>query len=57
MKLFLSFVRGDEATMIEAISNDVLDKLLLTPSKDFENFVGVEDHIVQMSALLNLESE
>ncbi|KAH0938159.1 hypothetical protein HID58_005620 [Brassica napus] len=43
--------------MIEAIANDVLDKLLLTPSKDFDNFVGIEDHIAQMSALLHLESE
>ncbi|CAG7893069.1 unnamed protein product [Brassica rapa] len=57
VKLSLSFVRGNEATMIEAIANDVLDKLLLTPSKDFDNFVGIEDHIAQMSALLHLESE
>ncbi|CAH2066158.1 unnamed protein product [Thlaspi arvense] len=47
---------GNEATMIEAIVNDVLGKLLLTPSKDFENFVGIEDHIAKMSALLDLES-
>ena len=57
VKLSLSFVRGNEATMIEAIANDILDKLLLTPSKDFDNFVGIEDHIAQMSALLHLESE
>lgn len=57
VKLSLSFVRGNEATMIEAIANGVLDKLLLTPSKDFDNFVGIEDHIAQMSALLHLESE
>ncbi|VVB08157.1 unnamed protein product, partial [Arabis nemorensis] len=48
---------GNEATMIEAIANDVLGKLLLTLSNDFENFVGIEDHIAQMSVLLNLESE
>lgn len=42
---------------MKPIANDVLNKLLLTPSKDFENFVGIEDHIAQMSALLNLESE
>uniref|UniRef100_A0A1J3JX92 ADP-ribosyl cyclase/cyclic ADP-ribose hydrolase n=2 Tax=Noccaea caerulescens TaxID=107243 RepID=A0A1J3JX92_NOCCA len=48
---------GNEATMIEAIANDLLSKLLLTPSKDFENFVGIEDHISQMSELLDLESE
>ena len=27
-------VRGNEAAMIEVIANDVLDKLLLTSSKD-----------------------
>ncbi|CAA7030293.1 unnamed protein product [Microthlaspi erraticum] len=48
---------GNEATMIEAIVNDVLDKLLLTPSKDFENFVAIDEHISQMSELLELESE
>uniref|UniRef100_A0A1J3H866 ADP-ribosyl cyclase/cyclic ADP-ribose hydrolase n=1 Tax=Noccaea caerulescens TaxID=107243 RepID=A0A1J3H866_NOCCA len=48
---------GNEATMIEAIANDLLNKLLLTPSKDFENFVGIEDHISKMSELLDLESE
>ncbi|KFK23207.1 hypothetical protein AALP_AAs59823U000400 [Arabis alpina] len=48
---------GNEATMIEAIANDVLGKLLLTLSNDFENLVGIEDHIAQMSALLRLESE
>uniref|UniRef100_M4EYP7 TIR domain-containing protein n=1 Tax=Brassica campestris TaxID=3711 RepID=M4EYP7_BRACM len=53
----LGYHSGNKATMIEGIANDVLDKLLLTPSKDFDNFVGIEDHIAQMSALLHLESE
>ncbi|ESQ44765.1 hypothetical protein EUTSA_v10003136mg [Eutrema salsugineum] len=48
---------GNEAKMIEEIANDVLDKLLLTPSKDSEDFVGIKDHIANMSVLLNLESE
>ena len=43
--------------MIEAIANDVLDKLNLVPSKDFEDFVGMEDHIANMSVLLHLESQ
>ncbi|XP_010496017.1 PREDICTED: protein VARIATION IN COMPOUND TRIGGERED ROOT growth response-like isoform X2 [Camelina sativa] len=47
----------DEAKMIEEIANDVLRKLLLTSSNDFENFVGIEDHIANMSELLELESE
>ncbi|OAO90357.1 hypothetical protein AXX17_AT5G44710 [Arabidopsis thaliana] len=47
----------DEAKMIEEIANDVLRKLLLTTSKDFDDFVGLEDHIANMSALLDLESK
>ncbi|CAL9241613.1 unnamed protein product, partial [Arabidopsis halleri] len=47
----------NEATMIEEIANDLLVKLNLTPSKDFEDFVGIEDHIAEMSLLLHLESE
>ncbi|CAA7014493.1 unnamed protein product [Microthlaspi erraticum] len=47
----------NEAKMIEAIANDVLDKLNLSPSKEFEDFVGMENHISQMSVLLDLESE
>jgi len=43
--------------MIEEIANDVLRKLLLTTSKDFDDFVGLEDHIANMSALLDLESK
>ncbi|KAL1192867.1 Protein VARIATION IN COMPOUND TRIGGERED ROOT growth response [Cardamine amara subsp. amara] len=47
----------NEAKMIEEIANDVLRKLLSTSSKDFENFVGIEDHMAKMSELLQLESE
>ncbi|XP_023638545.1 disease resistance protein RPS6-like [Capsella rubella] len=46
-----------EAEMIEAIANNVLGKLSFSPSKDFEDFVGMEDHIAKMSVLLHLESE
>ncbi|XP_010494828.1 PREDICTED: disease resistance protein RPS6-like [Camelina sativa] len=47
----------NEAKMIEAIANDILAKLNLAPSKDFEDFVGMEDHIANMSVLLHLESD
>ncbi|CAG7882112.1 unnamed protein product, partial [Brassica rapa] len=48
---------GNEANMIEEIANDVLDKLLLTSSKDSENFVGIEDHLAELSVLLQLDAE
>ncbi|RID75887.1 hypothetical protein BRARA_B02903 [Brassica rapa] len=47
----------NEATMIEVIANDVLGKLNLTQSKDFEDFVGIEEHMEKMSSLLCLESK
>ena len=43
--------------MIEEMANDILVKLNLTPSKGFEDFIGIEDHIADMSSLLRLESE
>ncbi|CAN7043739.1 unnamed protein product, partial [Brassica rapa subsp. trilocularis] len=46
-----------EAKMIEEIVSDVSDKLLLTPSEDSENFVGIEDHIANLSVLLRLDLE
>lgn len=49
--------RDNEAKMIEVIANDVLGKLLITTSKDFEDFVGLENHIAKMSVLLHMESE
>ncbi|KAL1198740.1 Disease resistance protein RPS6 [Cardamine amara subsp. amara] len=49
--------RDNEASIIEVIANDILGKLNLSPSYEFEDFVGVEDHIREMSSLLHLESE
>ncbi|ESQ39795.1 hypothetical protein EUTSA_v10001234mg, partial [Eutrema salsugineum] len=43
--------------MIEEIVDDVLDKLLVTTSKDSGDFVGIEDHIAEMSMLLQLKSK
>ncbi|CAL9220183.1 unnamed protein product, partial [Arabidopsis halleri] len=48
----------NEAHLIEEIANDVLGKLNnVTPSMDFLDFVGIEDHLAKMSLLLCLESE
>ncbi|KAL9858573.1 putative TIR domain, AAA+ ATPase domain, P-loop containing nucleoside triphosphate hydrolase [Arabidopsis thaliana] len=54
---FDSATWDDEAKMIEEITNDVLGKLLLTTPKDSEELVGIEDHIAEMSLLLQHESE
>ncbi|CAH2061264.1 unnamed protein product [Thlaspi arvense] len=48
---------ANEANMIEEIVNDVLGKLNLSASANFDEFVGIEDHIKKMSTLLYLESE
>ena len=37
--------------MIEQVANDVLFKLNLTPSSDFSEFVGIEDHIAAMNSV------
>ncbi|KAG7605137.1 Toll/interleukin-1 receptor homology (TIR) domain [Arabidopsis thaliana x Arabidopsis arenosa] len=48
---------NSEATMIEEISSHILGKLNLTPSNDFEDFVGIKDHIEKVRLLLHLESD
>ncbi|CDY22196.1 BnaC01g39050D [Brassica napus] len=49
---------SNEAHLIEDITNDVLGRLVsLTPSMEFADFAGIEDHIAKMSVLLQLESE
>ncbi|KAL1207614.1 Disease resistance protein RPS6 [Cardamine amara subsp. amara] len=55
--MIVLFTRKNEAKIIEDIANNVLDKLLLTTSKDFEDFVGIEDHIAKISLLLHMECE
>ncbi|CAN6855904.1 unnamed protein product, partial [Brassica oleracea] len=47
----------NEAKLIEEIASDVLKKLVKTPSKDSDDFVGIEDQIAEMSVLLQLEAE
>ncbi|CAF2188948.1 unnamed protein product [Brassica napus] len=47
-----------EAAMIEEISNDILGKLDVTPSaNEFEDFVGIKDHMAEVILLMNLESK
>ncbi|KAG7536181.1 NB-ARC, partial [Arabidopsis suecica] len=48
---------NSEAKMIEDIVSDIFHKLNETPSKDFDNFVGINNHIAEMNLLLCLESE
>lgn len=47
----------NEAYKITTISKDVLEKLNATPSRDFNDLVGMEAHIAKMESLLCLESQ
>ncbi|KAL9817036.1 putative disease resistance protein [Arabidopsis thaliana] len=47
----------NEAYKITTISKDVLEKLNATPSKDFNDLIGMEAHIAKMESLLCLESQ
>ncbi|CAH8278064.1 unnamed protein product [Arabidopsis lyrata] len=47
----------NEAKQIEYIVNDLLGTVILTPSKDFEDTVGIEDHIAKISLILDLKFE
>ncbi|XP_010494609.1 PREDICTED: probable WRKY transcription factor 16 [Camelina sativa] len=48
----------NEAKMVETIVDEVLSELntTTTVSKDFDNFVGIKDHISKINTLLCLES-
>lgn len=50
-------IRDNEAKMVETIVDNVLSELNITASKDFDNFVGIEDHMSNMSSFLCLESD
>ncbi|XP_010528908.1 PREDICTED: putative disease resistance protein At4g11170 [Tarenaya hassleriana] len=47
----------NEAHMIEKIVADISNKLNFTPSKDFENIVGIDAHIASLSSLLCSRTE
>ncbi|KFK40630.1 hypothetical protein AALP_AA2G021400 [Arabis alpina] len=45
----------NEAKMIETVAKDVLDKLNVTSSRDFDGMVGLEAHLRKMESLLDLD--
>ncbi|XP_013608606.1 PREDICTED: disease resistance protein RML1B-like [Brassica oleracea var. oleracea] len=47
----------NEAEMIEKIARDVSDKLNATPSRDFDDMVGLEAHLREMRSLLDLDND
>lgn len=54
----LSFVRNNEADMIEKVAKDVSNMLnTATPSIGFDGLVGIESHITEMSSVLSLASD
>ncbi|KAH0895927.1 hypothetical protein HID58_045495, partial [Brassica napus] len=48
------FISDNEAEMINKVASDVLG---FTPSKDFDDFVGIESQIREIKSKLILQSE
>ncbi|CAL9238659.1 unnamed protein product, partial [Arabidopsis halleri] len=46
-----------EANMIEKVAGDVSRKLNATPSRDFEDMVGLEEHLKKIEFLLHLNHD
>ncbi|OAP06895.1 hypothetical protein AXX17_AT3G27450 [Arabidopsis thaliana] len=56
--LFLEFPKGYEAVMIEKIATDISNKLnKSTPSRDFDELVGMGAHMERIELLLCLDSD
>ncbi|XP_013620412.1 PREDICTED: disease resistance protein RPS6-like [Brassica oleracea var. oleracea] len=53
----LGYHWDNDVKMVEEMAIDVLGKLNLSPSQDWDDFVGIKDHIQEMNSLLNLDSE
>ncbi|AEE33402.1 Disease resistance protein (TIR-NBS-LRR class) family [Arabidopsis thaliana] len=47
----------NEAKMIEKIARDVSDILNVTPCRDFDGMVGLNDHLREMESLLDLKND
>ncbi|CAG7891866.1 unnamed protein product, partial [Brassica rapa] len=47
----------NEADLINKVASDVTAVLGFTPSKDFDDFVGIGAHITEIKSLLSLQSE
>nr|VDD09056.1 unnamed protein product [Brassica oleracea] len=54
---FFFFFWDNEAKMIKKIAKDVLDKLNVTPSKDFDGMEGLGAHLKEMLLLLDLHED
>ncbi|XP_013627300.1 PREDICTED: disease resistance protein TAO1-like [Brassica oleracea var. oleracea] len=52
----LSLVRRNEAEMIKEVANDLSNMLnKVTPSREFDGLVGIENHITQISSLYSVD--
>lgn len=53
---FIFHRRNNEADMIEKLALDISSALNVTPSRDFDDLVGIDSHIENLKPLLSVES-